>query len=53
MAFAVAIATRALVPVAIIVDAQGVNTFTRNAYKERTNKGATVQQEAKVSKIAS
>ena len=29
------------------------NTFTRNIYKEWINKDATVQQEAKVSKIAS
>src|SRR6476661_8300795 len=51
VAFA-AIAIGALVPAAIMSIA-AANTFTRNIYKEWINKDATVQQEAKVSKIAS
>jgi SSS family solute:Na+ symporter len=51
VAFA-AIAIGALVPAAIMSIA-AANTFTRNVYKEWINKDATVQQEAKVSKIAS
>ena len=51
VAFA-AIAIGALVPAAIMSIA-AANTFTRNIYKEWINKDATVQQEAKVSKVAS
>ena len=51
VAFA-AIAIGALVPAAIMSIA-AANTFTRNIYKEWIKPDATVQQEAKVSKIAS
>ena len=51
IAFA-AIAIGALVPAAIMSIA-AANTFTRNIYKEFIKPGATPQQEAKVSKLAS
>ncbi|MEO8830369.1 monocarboxylate uptake permease MctP [Lapillicoccus sp.] len=51
VAFA-AIAIGALVPAAIMSIA-AANTFTRNIYKEWFRPNATVQQEARVSKIAS
>jgi solute:Na+ symporter, SSS family len=51
IAFA-AIAIGALVPAAIMSIA-AANTFTRNIYKEWIKPDATVQQEAKVSKVAS
>jgi SSS family solute:Na+ symporter len=51
IAFA-AIAIGALVPAAIMSIA-AANTFTRNIYKEWINKKASIQQEAKVSKVAS
>ena len=51
IAFA-AIAIGALVPAAIMSIA-AANTFTRNIYKEFIKPGATPQEEAKVSKLAS
>src|SRR5690349_14580546 len=51
VAFA-AIAIGALVPAAIMSIA-AANTFTRNVYKEWINKDASIQQEARVSKISS
>lgn len=51
VAFA-AIAIGALVPAAIMSIA-AANTFTRNIYKEWIRPNATVQEEAKVSKLAS